>query len=112
MQMFSNDNDYQMYSDNKSFISKKKILFLFSMFMIIGVICYYNKDKVLTSLHEDDGRSCSDYSIILGASWGSTDITKLVSNMYSKGEKTFQASEDVFGDDDVSTNRTLTIVWK
>ena len=82
------------------------------MFMIIGVGCFYSKDKALMSLHEDDGRSCRDYSIILGASWGSTDITQLVSNMYNKGEKEFEASEDVFGDDDVSTNRTLTIVWK
>jgi len=39
---------------------------------------------------------CS-YTRILGAAWGTDDVTRTVANLYNNGVKTILASEEVFG---------------
>mmetsp|Transcript_18326 Transcript_18326/g.17448 ORF Transcript_18326/g.17448 Transcript_18326/m.17448 type:complete len:99 (-) Transcript_18326:58-354(-) len=49
---------------------------------------------------------------ILGATWGSADVTSDVAHSYNIGERTVQASTTAFGDPAPEGNKTLTVVYE
>ena len=64
------------------------------------------------NLHQDDGKECQEFAVILGASWGNKDFTKEIADRYNKGDRLFDASHESFGKVLADGTENLTIVSK
>ncbi len=49
---------------------------------------------------------------ILGATWGTKDVTAKVAHSYNIGTKTFDASTSMLGDSNGNNKKTLTVVYE
>ena len=96
-------------SRGKMMIASFAVVMCMFAFMT-GPSANHSHNYQVMSLHQDDGRRCNEYASILGASWGTTDVTKLVADKYNKGMRNFAAKDEEFGKILADGSENLTIV--
>ena len=113
----SDSGDFQ--ASSKPLFSSRGKMIIVSFAVVMCLFAFFGGPSAkhahnyqVMTLHQDNGRECSEYAAVVGASWGTNDVTRLVADQYNKGTRNFRASVATYGDEFGDGSETLTIVSK